>query len=180
MKWYTQMLQMRFPCQPRAKERYMYRGPLGAARRQLWKKYLKETAINRKQIFTKGNGKSWVKQIFLWKCQINNLTKQSAPAGPAGPPGSPGVKGIQGPMGPRGEQGYNGSQGPPGAVGPPGLDGSPGLQGPPGLRGAGNLTCCQYKTEKSSGVSGGLNAVNDVSAKELKVRLTIIEWVNIF
>ena len=78
-------------------------------------------------------------------------------------------------MGPRGEQGYNGSQGPPGAVGPPGLDGSPGLQGPPGLRGAGNLTCCQYKTEKSSGVSGGRTAVNDVSAKELKVRLTIIE-----
>ena len=72
-------------------------------------------------------------------------------------------------MGPRGEQGYNGSQG------PPGLNGSPGLQGPPGLRGPGNLTCCQYKTKTSSGVSGGRNAVNDVSAKELKVSLTISE-----
>lgn len=78
-------------------------------------------------------------------------------------------------MGPRGEQGYNGSQGPPGAVGPPGLNGSPGLQGPPGLRGPGNLTCCQYKTEKSGGVSGGPNAFNDISAKELKVGLTMSE-----
>lgn len=78
-------------------------------------------------------------------------------------------------MGPRGEQGYNGSQGPPGAVGPPGLNGSPGLQGPPGLRGPGNLTCCQYKTKTSTGVSGGPTAVNDVNAKELKVSLTISE-----
>ena len=124
----------------------------------------------------KCNGKSWIMPFFLWKCQINNVTKQSGPAGPAGPPGSPGVKGIQGLMGPRGEQGYNGSQGPPGAEGPPGLNGSPGLQGPPGLRGPGNLTCCQYKTKTSSGVSGGRNAVNDVSAKELKVSLTISEW----
>ena len=76
-------------------------------------------------------------------------------------------------MGPRGEQGYNGSQGPPGAEGPPALNGSPGLQGAPGLPGPGNLTCCQYKTEKSGGVSGGPNAVNDVSAKELKVSLII-------
>ena len=63
---------------------------------------------------------------------------------------------------PRGLPGYNGTQGPVGGPGPVGPRGLPG----PGV----NITLCQYKKNKSKGLTASSITEQSVFAKEQKVR----------
>lgn len=63
---------------------------------------------------------------------------------------------------PRGPPGYNGTQGPVGGPGPVGPRGLPG----PGV----NLTLCQYKTNKSEGLTASSLITQSISVTEQKVR----------